>query len=409
VLFVRLGLPVVSRGKPKPGWPEGQPSTDEKVLAKLDHPVAQAILAYRREVKLAGYVRGDKGFGPNVVEGRIHGFIRADGASTGRLSMAEPNLNNLPTKKTDSDNRIRRLIVSDGDDWVLTSIDLSQIEPRLFTHYAGDQQWVRGYLSGHDIYRIVGGQAFGCRPEEITDEQRSKAKTIVLGLMYGLGVRTLATRLGTSEDEARALSRRVKQGANGVFIDRCYKQLLQSAGKGTQGTIYTLLGRPRRLPKVAGHVGVNTVIQGGAADLFKLGMMRAHAFLRDGGYKSYICVPVHDELVNMIHKDELGVVFDLVDCMTQFPEYELRVPLECDVQFYADGAWGEGGEELKVDDLIRVEKESLFPDGIPVASESDPWYDVWQFVDAGRGVGEPSRPYVNALYNLRRELDMVGG
>lgn len=403
VLFKDAGIEPVRIGKPNKCWPKGQPSVAADVLATIDHPVVKLILQHRLESKLINtYVRGKKGFGPNIVDGRIHGFVRADGAATGRLSMAEPNLENLPTAKTDPDNRIRKLIVPDSDEYVLVSIDLSQIEPRLLAHYSGDVQLIRQFKAGVDGYRAFGSTALRKPPENITDKERKRIKAIVLGLMYGMGVNTLAKNLGVSEDEAKRLKYLIQRGGVAVFVDACYNQLRKSAGKGGRGVICTLLGRPRMIEKEAGHVGVNTVIQGGAAELFKLGMMRCHEFLKP--YNSYVAVLVHDEIVFSMHKSELALVYDLVDIMTQFPEYNLSVPLECDVQFYADGAWGEGGEELSVDDLLEYEKRELFPDGIPLVEPGSAYYALWQRATAGREPGAPSRPCIDALYDLKREL-----
>lgn len=405
VLFGHLGIEAQVLGAATKKFPLGRPSVAEAVLNTIDHPIVKLVVKYRLERKLLQYVLGKKGFKPNVANGRIHGFIRADGASTGRLSMADPNMENLPTRKTDSDNRIRKLVLVDSDEFTLTSIDLSQIQPRLLVHYSNDELLIQGYWKGLDIYLVMGGQVFRCKPEEITESQRQEIKQIVLGIMFGKGVPAIARDLKISEDRAQSLKDRVLQGGVQMFVSACYEQLRASA-KGANGLIYTLMGRPRLIPRDAGHIGVNTVIQGGEADLFKLGLLRCWEFLHP--HKSYPLLPVHDEVLFMMHNDEFGVLYDLLDCLTQFPEYHLRVPLEANIQFYTGGSWGEGGEELSVYDLLQTERDALFPNGVCAADHLTPWYQDWLVVKNGYQKGESVRTYVNAMHRLSRSTTGVG-
>lgn len=297
VLFGELGLPHGRRSQS--GW-----STDAAVLEKLahEHEVVRILLEYRQVTKLRSTYADAL---PALVRphtGRIHTVFHQTVASTGRLSSSDPNLQNIPIR-SDLGRRIRTAFVPGTGYDRLVSADYSQIELRLMAHLSGDPALVAAFRDGIDVHVATAARIGGCAPEDVTAAQRAAAKTVNFGVLYGMGARGLASRLGISQDEARTFID--EYFASYPEVRRCTEELVASAER--TGCAVTLLGRRLPLPELrssqagrrafAERVAVNAPIQGSAADLIKLAMVRLHARLRERGLRSRMILQVHDELL----------------------------------------------------------------------------------------------------------------
>ncbi len=296
VLFEELGLPVLRRG-------QTGPSTDQEVLERLaqEHEVPRLILQHRHLMKLQGYLQAL----PEAVDprtGRIHTRLEQTVAATGRLISSEPNLQNIPIR-SDEGRRIRRAFVASGPDWLLLDADYSQIELRILAHLSGDDALRDAFASGKDIHRVVAAELAGCSEEAVTADMRARAKAINFGIIYGMSPAGLAARTGMPEDEAAQYIERYFARHPGVeqFIER----VLHEAA--TRREVRTILGRKRRISGVRTsphrpylqpeREAINTVVQGSAADLIKLAMIRVERGLEEAGIEGGIVLQVHDELL----------------------------------------------------------------------------------------------------------------
>ena len=305
VLFVILKLPPVK--KSKTGF-----STDAEVLEELKdkHPVIPEIIKYRMLSKLKStYVDGlIKLIGD---DGRVHTNFNQTVTATGRLSSSDPNLQNIPVR-TDEGREIRALFVpGEGYDRIL-SADYSQIELRLLAHMSGDENLIDAFLKGQDIHARTASEVFGVSIEEVTPELRRRAKAINFGIVYGMSVYGLSQDLHISREEAGRYIVRYFERYPGVkdFLDATVAQAH------LHGYVMTMFGRRRalyginslkfNLRSVAERMAMNTPIQGSAADVIKLAMIRAEENLR--GFDSRIIIQVHDELVVETKSSELAEV-----------------------------------------------------------------------------------------------------
>ncbi|TNE87475.1 MAG: DNA polymerase I [Deltaproteobacteria bacterium] len=310
ILFDELELP--PQKKTKSGW-----STDSSVLEKLQdmHPLPGAILAWRSLSKLLStYVEKL----PDYVadDGRVHTTFHQAVAATGRLSSADPNLQNIPVR-TEEGRRIRAAFVP-APGKVFLSCDYSQIELRILAHICGEGTLVESFSNGEDIHRRTASEIFGVPQEEITSDQRTAAKAINFGLIYGMSAFRLAGDLAIPRDEAKSymdtyFARLPKVQA---FIEET-KQAVRK-----KGHVDTLFGRRRIIPNIhsknyaermaAEREAVNMRVQGTAADLIKIAMIRVHAALLREGLSARILLQVHDELLLEVPTDEVDRVTDLV-------------------------------------------------------------------------------------------------
>lgn len=330
VLFEKLELPVKKRNKTGP-------STDQAVLEELAplHPMPQLVLEWRQLTKLQStYVEAL----PKLVHaktGRVHSSWQQTGTSTGRLSSAQPNLQNIPVR-SDEGLRIRKAFITEPG-WSLLSADYSQIELRLLAHMSREPMLIEAFQRGEDIHRRTASQVFEVEPEEVTRDQRDAAKTINFGVMYGMGANRLAKTLAISRAEASQFIDRYFDRLGGVrdFFDD------QVARASQLGYASTLLGRRRAIPELGRsnnrdralgeRLAVNAPIQGSAADLIKVAMVRLNDRIIERGLSGRLLMQVHDELVLESPDSELPELRELLK-VTMEGVMELAVPLVVDLE-----------------------------------------------------------------------------
>lgn len=327
VLFVNLKLPHVK--KTKTGY-----STNAEVLEELKwrHPVVKAIIDFRALTKLKStYLDGlGKLIGG---DGRVHTNFNQTVTATGRLSSSDPNLQNIPVR-TDEGKEIRALFEpGEGYDCII-SADYSQIELRLLAHMSGDENLIDAFKRGQDIHARTAAEVFDVPVEEVTPDLRRKAKAVNFGIVYGISDYGLSQNLGISRKEAGEYIARYFERYPDVkkFLDETVAQAR------TCGYVMTMFGRRRALPAInnpnfnlrsfAERIAMNTPIQGSAADIIKLAMIRAEKNLR--GLSSRIIIQVHDELVLEARTDELAETERILrDAMQNV--VSLSVPLIVDI------------------------------------------------------------------------------
>ncbi|MDO5035684.1 MAG: DNA polymerase I [Porphyromonas sp.] len=339
VLFEELALDA----KPKK-TKTGQYSTSEEVLEKISHrhPIVGMILEYRGLRKLINtYVEPLPGL-VNSQTGRIHTTYNQTVTATGRLSSTDPNLQNIPVR--DSNGReIRRSFTSlypDRGD-LFVSADYSQIELRLMAHFSEDPHLIEAFEKGADIHTLTAAKIYHLDEEEVTPELRRRAKTANFGIIYGISAFGLSNRLSIPRGEASDLIRGYFEAYEGVqeYMERAKEQAREL------GYVETLLGRRRYLPDInsknavvrgyAERNAINTPLQGSAADIIKLAMLRIDQRLRTEQMRSQMFMQVHDELNFSVPKDELEPLMKLVEEEMEGVCPELRVPLVVDV------GWGD--------------------------------------------------------------------
>ena len=293
VLFERLGLP--HGKKTKTGW-----STNAEVLEKLDHPIVRDVLEYRQYMKLRStYADGLlKAAGPDE---RIHTNFQMTVTATGRLSSTEPNLQNIPTR-TELGSELRRMFVP-APGCVLVDADYSQIELRLLAHISGDESMQEAFLSGEDFHAVTASHVFGVPLIEVTSSMRRAAKAVNFGIVYGISAFSLSQDLGVSAEEAKAYMDAYFARFPGV------KRYMEDVVKKSRETGYaeTIFRRRRTLPEITAskyatrsfgeRVALNMPIQGTAADIIKLAMVKVFKRLKEEGLSSRLIMQVHDELI----------------------------------------------------------------------------------------------------------------
>ncbi len=330
ILFEELGLPKTKRIKT--GY-----TTDADALQNLylttEHPLLAHLLRHRDVSKLKVTVDG---LLKSVADdGRIHTTFNQTVAATGRLSSADPNLQNIPIR-TPEGRRIRRAFVVGAGYETLLTADYSQIEMRIMAHLSGDTGLIEAFESGFDFHAATAASVFKTTPEQVTPEQRRRIKAMNYGLAYGLSAYGLAQQLGISTDEARVLMDEYFNRFGGV------REYLQSvvAEAVKVGYTETILGRRRYLPdltsdnrqrrEMAQRMALNAPIQGSAADIIKIAMLRVDAALRERGARSRMLLQVHDELVFEVAPGEREWLEELV--RTEMGgAYPLSVPLEVSI------------------------------------------------------------------------------
>ena len=310
ILFDNLGLPPVK--KTKTGY-----STNAEVLEKLrgNHPIIEEILEYRQLTKLKStYADGlDKVIAP---DGRIHTSFQNTVTATGRLSSTEPNLQNIPVR-TELGAELRKMFVAEP--WmVLVDADYSQIELRLLACMAGDQAMIDGFNSGADIHTITASQVFGVPQEEVTPLMRRSAKAVNFGIVYGISPFSLSQDIGVTVQQAKEYMDKYFAHYSGV---RAYMDAVVAEAK-RDGYVSTLFGRRRWVPELKSsnfntrsfgeRVALNAPIQGTAADIIKLAMIRVRDRLLRDGRKGRLVLQVHDELIVECPEEETEAVCALV-------------------------------------------------------------------------------------------------
>ncbi len=311
LLFNKLKLPPIK--KTKTGF-----STDEEVLRKLavTHPLPEKIIQFRGLSKLKStYVDALPAL-INKETGRIHTSFNQTVTATGRLSSSEPNLQNIPIR-TEEGRRIRNAFIPEKGLSIL-SADYSQIELRILAHLSRDSTLTSAFQKGEDIHRRTAAEIFGVSPERVDDLMRREAKVINFGVIYGMSPYGLAKELGIDTKVAQAYIEEyfLKHGGVRSYIDSIIQEARQ------QGYVTTLFNRRRYLPEInspnrplrqfAERTAINTPIQGTAADLIKIAMIRIHKRLHDGDLSTRMILQVHDELVFETPESEVDAVSKLI-------------------------------------------------------------------------------------------------
>ena len=338
LLFEKLELP--HGKKTKSGY-----STNIDVLEKLKdkHPIIPAIIDYRMLTKLRStYAEGLlKVVGP---DGRVRTTFQNMVTATGRLSSTDPNLQNIPVR-TELGGEIRKMFVP-RQGWVLVDADYSQIELRVLSHIADDVVMQEAFRSGEDFHRITAATVFGVEPSEVTPQMRRSAKAVNFGIVYGISDFSLAGDIGVSRREARAYIEGYLSHYSGV--KRYMKQVVEDARE--SGFVETAYGRRRSLPELkssnfnirtgAERMALNTPVQGTAADIIKIAMIRVRNRMQELGLQARLVLQVHDELIVECPEQEKDTVMQVVTEEMQAAA-ELKVPL------VAEAHWGKSWYEAK--------------------------------------------------------------
>ncbi|MED4753515.1 DNA polymerase I [Brevibacillus choshinensis] len=332
ILFDVLDLPVLKKTKTGP-------STSADVLEKLApyHPIIDAILIFRQLGKLRStYIEGlTKEI--HSQSSKVHTLYNQATTATGRLSSTEPNLQNIPIRMEEG-RKIREAFIPSEEGWYMLAADYSQIELRILAHISGDENLIDAFRNGMDIHTRTAMDVFGVSEEQVTSLMRRQAKAVNFGIVYGISDYGLSQNLNITRKEA------------GDFIERYFsvfagvKQWMEDIVKQAKqdGFVTTLLHRRRYLPDIrssnfnlrsfAERTAMNTPIQGTAADVIKLAMIRMQEALQEKGLKSRMLLQVHDELVFEVPQDELETMKNLVPEVME-SALELQVPLKADVNF----------------------------------------------------------------------------
>ncbi len=336
VLFERLGLPTRGTSKTK----AGTYSTRASVLEGLqgEHPIIEDILGYRELTKLKSTYVDALPEMVNPRTGRVHTSYNPTGTVTGRISSNNPNLQNIPIRSEEG-RRVRRAFVAE-EGWVLLGADYSQVELRVMAHVSRDPGLIEAFERDEDIHATTASAVYGVPLQDVSYEMRSIAKAVNFGLIYGQSAYGLARQLDLSVDEAQAFIDRYFERFPGVraYMDRVQEDAAQ------KGYVETLLHRRRFFPELtlssqAGSRGrqaslrmaINTPIQGSAADIIKLAMIRMHGALKEAALESRMLLQVHDEVVLEVPESEVEATTALVR-ETMENAVALAVPLKVDVE-----------------------------------------------------------------------------
>ena len=313
ILFEKLDLPVVTK------TPTGKPSTKESVLQELstEHDIPGLVLDWRSTYKLKSTYLDSLGELVNPETGRLHTSFNQTRTATGRLSSSDPNLQNIPIR-TELGRQIRRAFVP-AEDWTLLTADYAQIELRILASMSGDEAMQETFRKDGDIHTDAASRVYDIDPDEVTPDQRSKAKEVNYGIPYGISPWGLAQRMRMPVDEAQDIIKQYRKSYPGV--SRLLNELVEKAQE--KGYAETLLGRRRYLPNIdssnsnersaAERVAVNMPIQGTQADMIKIAMNRIHERLADEDWATQMLLQVHDELVFEVPPDEVSEVQSIIN------------------------------------------------------------------------------------------------
>jgi len=330
VLFEELGLKPARRTKT--GY-----STDVSVLTRLaaEHELPRRVLDYRRVSKLKTTYVDQLLKSADPETGRIHAHFNQAVTATGRLSSSDPNLQNIPIRG-EHGGEIRKAFVPSGPDWCFVSADYSQIELRVLGHLSGEPALLKAFKRGDDIHTRTAAFVFKVDPADVSREMRGIAKAVNFGVIYGMGVQALAktTNLPLKEAQAFLDEHRRTYPAVYEFIDAAVKHARE------KGYVETLLGRRRYLPNIASsnqglrsaseRMAVNTPVQGSAADIIKLAMLRVHRRIAESGLKGGIVIQVHDDILIDCPLAEQAEISRILE-EEMSGAYDLEVPLKVDI------------------------------------------------------------------------------
>ena len=326
ILFEKLELPVIKK------TPKGAPSTAEEVLVELalDYPLPKLLLEYRSLSKLKSTYTDKLPGMVNPQTGRVHTSYHQAVAATGRLSSSDPNLQNIPIR-TEEGRRIRQAFIA-PQGFRIVAADYSQIELRIMAHLSDDPSLLTAFKEGQDVHRATAAEVFEVSLDEVSGDQRRKAKAINFGLIYGMSAFGLAKQLHLGRHEAQEYIDRYFERYPGVaqYMDRT-----RAIAK-EQGFVETLFGRRLYLPEInarnkmrvqaAERTAINAPMQGSAADIIKRAMLSVDQWLEQGDANAHMIMQVHDELVLEVANDEVDAVTNQV-CRLMSGAAELAVPL----------------------------------------------------------------------------------
>lgn len=334
VLFEKLQLdPKAKKTK------TGQYATGEDVLTKLavKNKICDDILAFRELTKLKNTYVDALPEMVNKRTGRVHTSYAQAVAVTGRLSSIDPNLQNIPVR-TERGREIRKAFVPRSEDFILMSADYSQIELRIVAAISGDENMCNAFKTGKDIHTATAAKVFGVEEKEVTKEMRYKAKSVNFGIIYGQGAFGLADNLGISRSEAKEIIDNYKKQFPNIqkYMDDSINFAKEN------GYVETLMGRKRWLRDInsanftvrgfAERNAINSPIQGSAADMIKLAMIKIHKAFKQHNFKSKMLLQVHDELVFDAHKDEVETIKPVIlECMQTAMALPHDVPTDAEV------------------------------------------------------------------------------
>lgn len=330
ILFDKLKLPIIK--KTKTGY-----STDAEVLDKLkgQHDIIENILKYRQMVKLKStYIDGLM----NLVDGetnKIHSSFNQTVTNTGRISSTEPNLQNIPIK-TEEGRKIRKAFVPKSQDYVLVDGDYSQIELRVLAHISKDPKLMEAFFHDEDIHTKTASEVFNISKEEVTPLMRNRAKAVNFGIVYGISDYGLSRDLDIPRKEAKEY---IDSYLKNYKMVKQYMDDIIKIGK-EKGYVETILNRRRYVPELKSRnfnvrsfgerVAMNTPIQGSAADIIKVAMVKVYEELKNKNLKSKLILQVHDELIIETHKDEIEEVKKLMEDIME-SSITLNVPLKVEI------------------------------------------------------------------------------
>jgi len=331
ILFEKLGLPVIK--KTKTGY-----STSISVLEKLEneHEIVPLIIEYRHWSKLISTYLEALPPLVNPDTGRLHTSFNQMVTATGRLSSANPNLQNIPIRSKEG-REIRRAFIPENENWILLAADYSQIELRILAHISQDENLLETYRSGGDIHNETARGIFEVEEDKVTGNMRRKAKVINFGIAYGMSAYRLADDLDISQQEAEEYIEKYFTRFSGVkeYMDNICQEARE------KGFVTTILKRKRYIPEIksknyhrrsfAERTAINTPIQGSAADIMKIAMNRVYRRLKEEGWQSRLLLQVHDELVLEAPRKELEHIAPVIKAEME-EAYEIDVPLIVDLE-----------------------------------------------------------------------------
>ncbi|CDT38396.1 DNA polymerase I [Vibrio coralliirubri] len=327
ILFEKMGLPVIKK------TPSGAPSTNEEVLQELalDYPLPKLIIEYRGLAKLKSTYTDKLPKMINAETGRVHTSYHQAVTATGRLSSTDPNLQNIPIRNEEG-RRIRQAFVAQHG-WKILAVDYSQIELRIMAHLSGDKALLEAFQQGKDIHAATAAEIIGVDIEQVTTEQRRRAKAVNFGLIYGMSAFGLAKQLGIPRGEAQHYMDTYFERYPGVMQ---YMEDTRSAAS-EQGFVETIYGRRLHLPeiqsrngmrrKAAERAAINAPMQGTAADIIKKAMLLVDEWIQaEGDGRVKLLMQVHDELVFEVKESSLAEIESKVQELMESAA-ELEVPL----------------------------------------------------------------------------------
>ena len=331
ILFEKLGMK--GGKKNKNGY-----STSADILEKLrdGNPIVEQVLEYRMLVKLRGtYIEGLPSF--VCGDGKIRAHLMQGVTATGRLSCTDPNLQNIPIRR-EPGRQLRKAFVPESEDYVLMAADYSQIELRVLAHLSGDPSLIEDFRSGADIHSRTAARVFGLADgEEVTIEQRSGAKAVNFGIIYGMSSFGLSEELSITRKDAEGYIAEYfrRHEAVKAYMDGCVTEARE------KGYSATILGRRRPIPEIMAsqymvrqlgeRLAMNSPVQGSAADIIKIAMNRVRAALKEEGLVSRLILQVHDELILQVKKGEEEAAAAILKREME-GAFELKVPLETEVK-----------------------------------------------------------------------------